>query len=885
MIRRPQAEPARPYPIGHPVPQRIEDAFIGQAARAPDKAAVLHRGRMLSYGALDALSSRIAHRLRSMGVGRNRLVALYMGRSPQMIAAMLAVLKAGGAYLPLDPAYPAERLSFMLGDSGAAIMMTDALVPADIAFEGDILDLDRERLAIEAEPTTRIDHGGSGADLAYVIYTSGSTGRPKGVMLAHSATHLIEWLATDFAPQDVARIAASTSICFDPSIIEIFGTLGIGSLIVLKRDAFERFEPEECPTLFGAPPSILGELARLGAIPDSVRILVVGGEPLTAALVQQLFQSCRAEAIHNQYGLTETTTCSTEARIRRGDLAEPTIGRPMAGARVYLLDEQGQPVPPGTPGEIHIAGPIVALGYWGAGPAQARFREDPFVPGERLYRTGDLGCWREDGHLVFKGRVDSLVKLRGFRVEIGEVEVALLRLPHVRQAAAAIQQDERGRNRLVAFLASDGPIDAAEARRQLARWLPAHMLPARFQTMASLPLASTGKVDRARLARAFGGEAPSATPPVASTAPFGSTVEEIIARTFSMQLDCPVVGPTDDFYDLGGDSLLALNVAAELEDLFGKAIEPALLAHHASPRALAEALSTVPSENVEILAPLQQQGHGPILFCTPDLYGRPLSYVSLARRLGPSQRVTGLSPGSQTGAFLETPDVRMLSHIYLEAIRVVQPSGPYLVSGYSFGAVQAFDLACLMEAEGETALFVLIDGPLSSRRPSLPHILRWLGRETPATLRARGVAETIKGIGRSWALWTRLLSGSRHRVRRHEVPGFVPAADRALARALMQSVTDYRPQPFAGRCLLIRCGEPYPLFKLADEDGRLGWRDWLTGPIEERVLPGTHMRMMQEPVVGEVAAILEAASATLSRSLLGDRAEGGVTWPKSAEMI
>jgi amino acid adenylation domain-containing protein len=854
----PSHEPARPPGSEQTPAGRLEEAFAAQAERAPDRPAVLHDGTILSYGALDAVSNRMAHRLQDMGVGPGVLVALCLPRTPRLIAAMLGILKAGGAYLPLDPTYPAERLAYMLSDSGADILLIEGALPDGLLFDGTLCDLKTEWPAIEAAPSSPVKHGGTAEDLAYVIYTSGSTGRPKGAMLAHSATGLIAWLASAFDPRDVARIAACTSICFDPSIIEIFGTLGIGSLIVLKRDALEPFAPGECPTLIAAPPSVLAELARMKAIPDSTRILNVGGETVTAGLIRLLFGSCAAREIHNHYGPTEATTCTTMAPILREDLDEPTIGKPIAGARIYLLDEEGVPVPPGTTGEIHIAGPTVAMGYVGTGQERIdRFLPDPFVPGDRMYRTGDLGRFRSDGDLEFKGRVDTQVKLRGFRIELGEVEAAIMRLQHVSQAAAIVQADDRGRDRLVAFVAAEAPVNMVAARRQLATWLPAHMLPAKIVTLPRLPLANTGKIDRAALGRL----SLDAEPLVPSSRLYGSTIEGIVAGVFSRHLGHAEIGPDDDLYDFGGDSLLAIEVALELEDLLGKAISPAMLAHDATPRALALAVTSMPSTHGAVLNQIQPSGDRPPLFCTPDLYGRPLSYVSLARRLAPLQPLVGLSPGRHAEAFIGQPDVRMLSRAYLDAIRTMQPSGPYLISGYSFGATQAFDLACLIEEEGETAHLILIDGPIVRKAPSFGYVRRWLGRETGRTIADRGLRRTMRDINGSRHVWSRLLMGSRRRVRTNEVPRFVPKTDRTLARALMQSTVSYTPREYTGSSTMIRCTDPFPILDLHDEDGSLGWSGLLTGRMRAFRVEGSHTRMMQEPLVAEVQCIVQAAIA------------------------
>ncbi|CAN7568297.1 amino acid adenylation domain-containing protein [Phenylobacterium sp. LjRoot219] len=480
-----------PEPVA-PTSPRLDGLFAAQVRRTPDAVAVLHAGARLSYAGLDAQATMLAQRLQDLGAGPGTLVGVCMRRTPQLIAALLGVLKAGGAYLPLDPAYPTERLDYMLADSGAGLLLTDSDASRRLAFDGVLIDLRASAAAEVVQP--KLPPRRATPDLAYVLYTSGSTGRPKGVMLGHTAANLIAWARATFTAGELARVAATTSICFDPSVFEIFAPLCHGGTVVLKPTALKPFAPDERPTLLNCVPSVLAELCRMGAIPDSVRVINVGGEPLKAALVREVYRRTQVTALYNHYGPTEATTCATVALAAREAQTDPPIGRPIAGAELLVLDARGRLTAPGAIGEIHIGGPGLALGYLN----RPELTAERFTPSEwgRLYRTGDLGRWAADGQLEFVGRLDAQVKIRGIRVELGEVEAALLRLAGVENAAVVARPDALGRNRLVAYLQAPAQPTLPQVRAALKHWAPEHMLPEQLVVLDALPLTLSGKVDR-----------------------------------------------------------------------------------------------------------------------------------------------------------------------------------------------------------------------------------------------------------------------------------------------------------------------------------------------------------------------------------------------------
>jgi amino acid adenylation domain-containing protein len=516
-LSRPALQSGDPFAAG--VSGRLDSLFAEQARRTPERVAVLHEGVSLRYGDLDAQSDQLAFRLRRLGAGPGTLVGVCMRRTPRMVTALLAVLKAGAAYVPLDPAYPTERLDYMLADSAAAILLADSDVSRRLAYDGAIVDLRVAEATIVRKARTPL-RCNVPEDLAYVIYTSGSTGRPKGVMLGHSAVSLIEWAGAIFSGGELSRVAATTSICFDPSVFEIFAPICLGGTVILKRNALKPFTPVERPTLLNCVPTILTELCRLNAIPDSVRVINVGGEPLKASLVREVYRRSRVEAVYNHYGPTEATTCAAVARVPRDVETDPPIGRPVAGAELFVLNAQGRATAPGECGEICIGGPGLALGYLNRPDLTA----ERFIGSKwgRIYRTGDLGRWSVSGELEFAGRLDQQVKIRGLRVELGEIEAALVGLAGVENAAVVAQSDVNGRDRLVAYLQATPRPTLAQVRAALTSWLPDQMLPDQLVTLDALPLTLSGKVDRSALAAkriapaALAGQEPQAVLPAST---------------------------------------------------------------------------------------------------------------------------------------------------------------------------------------------------------------------------------------------------------------------------------------------------------------------------------------------------------------------------------
>jgi amino acid adenylation domain-containing protein len=567
----------------YPEDRTIHQLFEEQARRTPEQIAVISADTRLTYRELDRRANQLADRLRASGVGPDTLVGVCLERSPDMLVAILAVLKADGAYVPLDPAYPQERLAFMVADAQLRLLLTDQQVADRLPpTQARTICLDAVDQAAFISPDTdsppRSQATAQPDHLAYLIYTSGSTGRPKGVAITHrNAVAMITWALSRFSAEDLRGMLASTSICFDLSIFELFTPLSSGGSIILAAHALQLpyLPASHAVTLINTVPSVMTELLQTGALPPSVRVVNLAGEPLPASLAQQIHRQLPLRRLFNLYGPSEDTTYSTCAEIT-ADTTTPSIGRPIANTQVTILDGRLQLVPVGVAGELHLSGLGLARGYFNHPDLTAeRFIPSPFTPGARLYRTGDLARWLPDGTIEYLGRIDHQVKIRGFRIELGEIESALRQHPMVRESVVIAREEIGSAKRLVAYVVGEqknngtdvdnvSALSAADLRDFLLQKLPAYMLPAVYIFLDSLPLTPNGKLDRRALPQP---DANLTQPGRAYVAP-RTVEEEMLANIWAGILGLEQVGIHDHFFELGGHSLLATQVAARVRDLF-----------------------------------------------------------------------------------------------------------------------------------------------------------------------------------------------------------------------------------------------------------------------------------------------------------------------------
>ncbi|WP_407692679.1 amino acid adenylation domain-containing protein [Pseudomonas savastanoi] len=549
--------------LDYPQQQTIHGLFEAQVERSPQALAVVHGELRLTYGELNDQANRLAHTLRKRGVQPDSRVGICVERGAEMIVGLLAILKAGGGYVPLDPAYPAERITYILQDSEPAAVLVKAATRhllADVSVQTIDLD-DQSAWQHESIQNPEVE-GLTSAHLAYLIYTSGSTGMPKGVMIEHRNTvNFLTWAHTAFDGSALEKTLFSTSLNFDLAVYECFAPLTSGGSINVVKNVLELQHGEHDIGLINTVPSALKALLEINGLPGSVHTVNVAGEALKRSLVESLFETTGVQRLCNLYGPSETTTYSSWVAMDREDGFAPHIGRPVGNTRFYLLDEQQQLVPRGMPGEIYIGGAGVARGYLNRDDLTAeRFLKDPFSqqPAARMYRTGDLGRYLPDGNIEYLGRNDDQVKIRGFRIELGEIETCLAKHPGVQETVVVAREDVPGETRLVAYFTASDPArlpESSDLRTYLQGLLPDYMLPAAYMPLDAWPLTPNGKLDR----KALPAPDSSALVSRAYEAPVGD-VEIKLAALWADLLNVEKVGRHDHFFELGGHSLLAVSL-------------------------------------------------------------------------------------------------------------------------------------------------------------------------------------------------------------------------------------------------------------------------------------------------------------------------------------
>jgi amino acid adenylation domain-containing protein/FkbM family methyltransferase len=717
--------------IDYPREQCMHELFEAQVARSPQATALVYQNERLSYAELNERANHVAHYLRTLGVGPETLVGILLERTPVMLVGMLGVLKAGGAYVPLDINYPRERLQFMLEDSDVKVVLTQSGLHSTLPqTQAEVLVIDERGQATlpdlfipqsnqATEPRTSQEEGLAPAvedlrvcanNLAYVIYTSGSTGRPKGVAIEHrSAVAFIHWAQEQFSAEQLAGVFASTSICFDLSVFEIFVPLSTGGKIILAANALElpSVAAAREVTLINTVPSAMTELVRLKGVPASVRVVNLAGEPLQNALVQSVYEYEHVEQVLNLYGPSEDTTYSTWTRIEKGSEEAPTIGHPVANTQAYLLDAHLQLVPVGAAGELYLGGFGLARGYLNRPELTAeRFVPDPFsgVPGARLYRTGDLARYQQDGRLEYLGRLDHQLKLRGFRIELGEIETVLRENSAVRDAVVVAHETATGDKQLVAYVVANGSLATEALRAHLKQKLPHYMIPAAFVALDKLPLSPNGKIDRQAL------PAPGALTQDVETdfvAP-RNQIEEIIAGIWASVLGLEQAGVHNNFFHLGGHSLLATQVIARINETFQVDLPLSYLFESPTVAVLAERVTAATQESGMHHAPpivkVERDAPLPLSFAQQRLWflhqlepGSAAYHVPILIRLTGSLEVRTLEQSIREIIDRHESLRTTFKNVNERAVQVIAPTGSWRRS-WRLGAI---DLSASEEAEAE----------------------------------------------------------------------------------------------------------------------------------------------------------------------------------------
>ncbi|WP_233601911.1 non-ribosomal peptide synthetase [Corallococcus sp. CA047B] len=838
----------------------LHDLVAQQAALTPDATALVVGTRRLSYAQLDARANQLAHHLRSLGVGPEVRVALCLERSEDLLLAILAILKAGGTYVPLDPAYPRQRLDFTLADSGARLLLSHQSLLDSLKLDTQGLDtlcLDALPEAVAARPTSAPRSDVSEANLAYVIYTSGSTGRPKGVSISHaSASAFLDWALRTFSPAQLKGTLAATSVCFDLSVFELFAPLSCGGAVLLADNALALagLPAASQVTLINTVPSAIAELLRLGAIPPAARTINLAGEPLPGTLARALYAPGSVEHVLNLYGPTEDTTYSTFTRVPEGP-AEPTIGLPLPETSAYVLSPHLFPQPIGVPGELYLAGAGLARGYLGRADLTAeRFVPDPFssTPGARMYRTGDLVRRRADAQLEYLGRTDFQVKLRGFRIELGEIEATLRQHPSVQQALVLTRRDSPTADPfLVAYVVTSSP-DTTALRTFLQQKLPEYMVPFFYVPLAAFPLTPNGKIDRAALptpsAGLFG-------PPGSYEAPRDHLEQELVA-IWEEVIGIKPIGVTSHFFELGGHSLLAVRLMARIRERMKRELPLASLFQAPTVEQLAGLLRKLP-EPFSPLVPIRREGARRPFFCVHPVGGNVLSYAELARGLGPDQPFYALQSPGLDGKPLSPSTVEEMAATYVELIRTVQPQGPYRLGGWSMGALVAFEMARQFQAHGDTVEVLTLIDPSSATEARVS-----IDVDDASQVLAQFASDQGQLADQgAWipdpALLERGLDAALEdlMVKGRESGLLVPEVQLPQLRTLfevfannLRAMKHYRPQPLPGRIVVLRASE-----RLAEEQNDRGWSALAPDGLLLLEVPGNHYSALRAPNVQTLA--------------------------------
>jgi amino acid adenylation domain-containing protein len=837
-----------PYPAVECVHQLVEQ----QVEKTPDAVAVTFEGQSLSYRELNSRANRLAHYLAGRGVQVGSLVAVCMERSLDMLVAVLAILKAGAGYIPLDPVYPADRLAFMLSDASPAALLTqramaDQLLPT--ATNVVCVDSSREEISKHSAENPRT--AATRDDLVYVIYTSGSTGKPKGVCLSHGAlTNLLLWqLENSHLPRG-SRTIQFTSLSFDVSFQEIFSTWCSGGTLVLISESLRRdpvtllrFLCQEGIGRLFLPFVALQHLAEAAQpradLPDTLLEVVTAGEQLrTTRQVKDFFRRMPRCKLYNHYGPSESHVVTSFLLSSSVDTWPdlPPIGEPIANTQIYILDALLNPVPVGVSGELYIGGVSLARGYLKRPELTAeKFIADPFAhaPGARLYKTGDLARLRPDGDIEFLGRSDHQVKIRGFRVELGEIENALDHHPAIRQSAVIVREDDNGQKWLVAYLVSNQEdLSIQDLRKDLARTLPEYMVPARFSIVPALPLTPSGKVDRKSLPVPLLDHSDRSD----IVAPRNEG-EALIVSIFQKVLNLDSVSVFDDFFDLGGHSLLAGRLLSKISEMTGRQIPLSALFRGATVESLARLIeqeANVSGDPVVMEIQRGEPGRLPFFAIVPP-GEESLGYAMLARHMGPEQtvyKVQGHAPVTAGKRPYSEEEMQALTSEYVAAMRSVKPRGPYCLGGLCDGTHIAEQIVLKLESQGdEVGLFAIFDTWVLQHSQN-----RWLWKLSYYSQRLREM--------KNLSLSERLASYTR--VAGNKVQNLVGAKSARTDWQHAYWPEDFTPVRFRAPVILFK--RPKQPFYYID-DPQMGWGKRSATGVEVHEVGFSHMEILREPHV------------------------------------
>ncbi|MHB8455403.1 MAG: non-ribosomal peptide synthetase [Acidiferrobacterales bacterium] len=864
------------YPQDLTLPQLFEI----QASRVPEAVSVVCGGRSISYRELDIASNRLARELRERGVEANGRVAVFLDRSPEMVVAILAILKSGGAYIPLDPAYPAERLQYVFENSRPAAIVTRASL-RDVLMHVSVpvIVIDSDACSIGKQSAAPLVPVAMPADLAYIMYTSGSTGRPKGVAIQHRAlVNLLCAMRRRPGLADDDTVVSVTTISFDVAVLDLFLPLVVGAKLVLAKE-LERADGSALlellrrhgATFMQATPVTWQLLLEAGWHGNPPLKMLCGGEAMPRKLAERLLK-CGGE-LWNMYGPTETAVWSSALRVETGEGPVP-IGPPIANTQFYVLNSHQELAPYGVPGELFIGGDGVALGYFDLPEiTNEKFVPDKFrnIPGAKLYRTGDIVRIRQRGCMEYIGRTDHQIKLRGFRIELGEIDAVLLRHPYVAEAVAVLGKDSAGEDAILAYVVADGAYQElpevliGALRTGLIQSLPGYMHPASIAILDVLPRTPNGKLDRLSLPTSV----PVGQQSRQSAQPLNQTGHRL-AKIWSSILGLEVGDETANFFELGGHSLLAARLLSRIEAEFGQRMS--LLTLFEAPTIREQAKLLMRSDQREYdfrqVVWLQPNGSKPPLIA---IHNTGVYYYNLSRRLGPEQPFMALQLFDPSIAFQNSSQTLVsIAAEYVQLIYKFQATGPYNLIGWCVGGVMAFEVARqLVEAGHEVPLLAMIDAwaPGHNRRLSplravlADYSYRWrligadwqkvmsreqtlgmfLAQRTVSKRLLRLLGRSRSDAQASVSFETRELSAENY--------------DQWLLGYLEEVAQGYEPGQYSGKItLLCSAREPKGLFL----DPQMGWSAFVSGGIDVAVIDGDHFTVFQRRGLDQMASHISA---------------------------
>lgn len=856
----------------------IHHLFESVAAQTPNTVAVVFETQKLTYQELNCRANQLAQYLQKLGVEPEVTVGIAVERSLEMIVGVLGIFKAGGAYVPLDPALPQARLDYMLEDTGVGVLLTQKHLAQNFAdFKGRVVYIDQDWQEIDKESSINPTSNAKSHNLAYIIYTSGSTGQPKGVMVEHHS--LCGFAAPGrlqaYCVNSDSRVLLFGSLSFSTSLSEIFMTFMAGATLYIARQ--EDLLPgsrlaywlrEYAITHIKTTPSVLA------AMPDAnfplLSVITVMGEPSSSEVLERWLPG---RTLLNSYGATEASVSATRGQYQDSK-TKPSIGHPIANTQIYLLDTYQQPVPVNVPGEIYIAGAGVARGYMNQPDLTAeRFITNPFSnePKARMYKTGDLAIYLPDGQIVHLGRIDNQVKIRGFRIELGEIETILGQHPSVEKVVVIAREDSPGNKRLVAYvvLQENQKFSSQEMRVFLEKKIPNYMIPAAVVVLDFIPLMVNGKLDRIALPAPkfdhFKLEDKYTTP--------ADNLELQLTKIWENVLGVQPIGLNDNFFDVGGHSLLAVRLFAQIEKIFGKNIALTILFQAPTIRQLANVLRDEGyTSSWSSLVPIQPHGSKRPFFYIHTIYGGLIYSLNLLSKLDADQPVYGLQAQGLDGKKSPHTCIEDMASHYIKEIQTVQPHGPYLLGGWCAGGVIAYEMAQQLYAQGETVeLLTIFDAFPPKMIPSSPKVVNSLfpvkrkSRISKFTLlylmdmiqRNRRNLTNLTLQQQVSAIWGKINRRIQDKIT-ETVYGFyvkrnlpLPHSFRHLAirDAIVHAYRNYFPTVYAGKVIFFKAVD-----QTQESAGYLQrWSELAAGGLEIHDIPGNHDTLMAEPHVSVLA--------------------------------